>query len=368
MSKKGKIKSFNVQNGRGIIEVEGMDNVLIEPVPNSFKSGPLPKGEFVEFDVMKINRKEIAINIRKISSPSTASHNKNEILHQSNKKNYLLPKDTAEIINIENIDNFALRLNKASYIDSDGKFKFYITVRRKNILNVKPDYSKIDFSSIAKKHKYNIENSGLKIISSTYNPVWKMVIGIGNESVYETSMTLHQIYGIPFIPGSAIKGITRSFMIKEKFNSSEKNSEQNALKDEQFCDIFGCPKNSYYEESRQGRIYFFDAFPLSKPNIKPDVMNPHYGPYYSDKSGGTPPADYHDPNPIFFLTVENTQFEFVIGIKRNHDYTIQSDDSKEQSLLTVASEWMAKALEEHGIGAKTCVGYGYFDKSNSVSG
>lgn len=352
MSKKGIIKAFNSQNGKGFIEVEGMGNVPIEPKKNSFKSGPLPKGEFVEFDIMRENKKDIAINIRKISIPLTPSINKNEILKQGNKKNYLLPKDTAEIINIDNIENFALRLNKASYIDLDGKFKFYINVKRKNILNVKPDYSKIEIQSIAKKHKKNIENSCLKIISDTYNPIWKMVIGIGNESVYETSMTLHHIYGIPFIPGSAIKGITRSFMIKEKFNNSEKKPEEIALKDQQFCDIFGCPKNSYYKESRQGIINFFDAFPLSQPNIKPDVMNPHYGPYYSDKSGDTPPADYHDPNPIFFLTVENTPFEFILGIKNNK--------SKEEGLLTEASKWMTKALNEHGIGAKTSVGYGYF--------
>jgi len=29
-------------------------------------------------------------------------------------------------------------------------------------------------------------------------------------------------------------------------------------------------------------------------------------------------------------------------------------------LLDVAAAWLKKALQEHGIGAKTSVGYGYF--------
>ena len=43
----------------------------------------------------------------------------------------------------------------------------------------------------------------------------KLIIGIGNPSVYETGLTLHPIYGIPYIPGSAIKGTLRSYLLKK---------------------------------------------------------------------------------------------------------------------------------------------------------
>lgn len=46
-------------------------------------------------------------------------------------------------------------------------------------------------------------------------------------------------------------------------------------------------------------------------------MTPHYGPYYSDASGKTPPADYYNPMPIKFLTVEKTKFEFHLASKSN---------------------------------------------------
>jgi len=94
-------------------------------------------------------------------------------------------------------------------------------------------------------------------------------------------------------------------------------------------------------------------------------MNPHYGPYYSDTSGKAP-ADYHNPVPIFFLTVENTEaenteFEFIIGIKEKDNTAIQNQKSKFKGKcpLEVGFEWMKKTLSEHGIGAKTAVGYGY---------
>ena len=77
-------------------------------------------------------------------------------------------------------------------------------------------------------------------------------------------------------------------------------------------------------------------------------MNPHFTEYYSDSSNRVPPADYHDPKPIFFLVVKDTKFEFTLG-------------AKDANVLSIAYDWMNKALKEHGIGAKTSVGYGYFE-------
>jgi hypothetical protein len=34
----------------------------------------------------------------------------------------------------------------------------------------------------------------------------RLAVGLGGESVLETSITLHRTYGVPFVPGSAIKG------------------------------------------------------------------------------------------------------------------------------------------------------------------
>lgn len=52
----------------------------------------------------------------------------------------------------------------------------------------------------------------------------------------------------------------------------------------------------------------------------------------------------------------------MIGIK-NKDNTIINDGKfKEQKILKVAEKYLKEALSEHGIGAKTAVGYGYMDR------
>src|SRR5947199_5305127 len=38
----------------------------------------------------------------------------------------------------------------------------------------------------------------------------RMIVGLGSESVLETSICLHRIYGMPYIPGSVLKGLAAS--------------------------------------------------------------------------------------------------------------------------------------------------------------
>ena len=45
----------------------------------------------------------------------------------------------------------------------------------------------------------------------------------------------------------------------------------------------------------QGRGHFYDAFPLSEPVMEVDLMNCHYGDYYTS-AGSKPPGDYYNPN------------------------------------------------------------------------
>jgi len=169
----------------------------------------------------------------------------------------------------------------------------------------------------------------------------RLIVGIGGESVYETGITLHHTYGIPYIPGQAVKGATRSLYLLEKHDGDEKK----ALKEDKlFVQLFG-------DQTQQGQVIFYDAFPTAQElNLELDIMNPHYAPYYQE---GKPPADYHEPKPIKFLVVPaNTEFLFLIALT----------DRAEKILLDTATEWVKKTLTDHGVGAKTAVGYGYFEK------
>ncbi len=315
-----------------------------------------------------VNGKELPKNQKFSKGHSINDKSRNHIAKAVsdifNINNTKLPSDTRDALQSfkgRDIENYSLLLNKASQFDD--KFKFFKVDSKEGIvLNILPDYSKIDIKAVAERHKKNIGKLNIDRKSIILKPDWRLIVGLGNESVYETSMTLHHIYGIPYIPGSAIKGVVRNHIITEEFGEDKngsldlKHAENRALKDQGFCDIFGCPKESFYKESRQGKVIFFDALPLSEPKIKQDIMNVHYPDYYG---GNKPPADYQNPIPIYFLTVEDAKFEFMIGIKEKDNTAIQKGIFEGKYPLDVGFEWMKKALNEHGIGAKTAVGYGY---------
>lgn len=275
-----------------------------------------------------------------------------------------LPFDTREILRVNSrfIDNFKLKLEKTVNFKKDKN-----SAKEKSILYKPPDkYNEkfeIEFNfenpeeikemieSVSKRQKYLVNNSGLKVKCYEYKPEWRMIVGLGNESVYETSITLHHIYGFPYIPGSAVKGVTRNWIIGEKFNSDENK----AFKDEGFCKIFGSDERGVLGEQK-GSVTFFDALPTQIPIIEPDIINSHYGDYYS---GYEPPADYLKLNPVFFLTVSDTSFIFAIGIREKDNDSIKKGEFKDSTPLETVKEEMKEALEKHGIGAKTAVGYGY---------
>jgi CRISPR-associated protein Cmr6 len=350
MSERGRVKFYNSESAYGFIKRKGKPDVHFDR--DSFKGKPPVKGDEVVFDVVKQERGHHAMNLR-FSTP----------FYESETIQYILPKDTNAIIDTQTIDNFNLKLNKVPPFEENksdySKSKFILLKTDKRgevVLAVLPDYSKLAIKAIAERHKHSIEKLNIQSKSIILKPEWRMVIGLGNESVYETSMTLHHIYGIPYIPGSAIKGVVRSHIITEAFGRDEKR----ALEEKWFCDFFGSPTNRFDNEGRQGKLIFFDAFPIEAPKIEPDVMNVHYPDYYG---GSKPPADYQNPHPIFFLTVRNSAFQFMIGIK-NKDNTIIKDGAfKGQYILKVAENCVKEALSEHGIGAKTAVGYGYMNSA-----
>lgn len=253
----------------------------------------------------------------------------------------------------------------------------------------------------------------------------RLVVGLGEDSVLETSLALHPLYGFPIIPGSALKGLTRAFALltlaeslgipalsppemlerKEKKEKTPLNKleglleanlsavsekqylarmledlkEDQAISDnaairqldiDQLADhqdarnfrvVFGYP-------SQTGQVVFFEAVPKEVPRFATDIMNVHYPKYYSSEPGNAAPSDDQQPNPVAFLTVEEgTKFCFAVAPRRQH---IQAD----LQAASLAKDWLVIALCEMGIGGKTTAGYGYFrskpqqESSPSVEG
>jgi CRISPR-associated protein Cmr6 len=100
-------------------------------------------------------------------------------------------------------------------------------------------------------------------------------------------------------------------------------------------------------------------------------MNVHYKDWYKEV-GYQAPTDTQSTNPIPFLTIDNDNnlaFAFNIAITENQQlrsfnenidsYIQETSLTADSNLLDFANYWLKSALENHGIGAKTAVGYGY---------
>jgi len=174
-----------------------------------------------------------------------------------------------------------------------------------------------------------------------------LIVGLGSGSVLETSIKLHHIYGVPYIPASAIKGVLRTYRIwklaewnEEKYKEIEKRINENkSTRDEEknLIKIFG-------NQQQKGKLIILDAYPTNFEGFDIDIMNPHFPDYY-DKD--EPPADWQNPNPITFLTIpEGTTFKFFFKNINIYDNNLKDD--------------LQKAFKNIGIGGKTALGYGLF--------
>jgi len=354
----GRIKFYNQQKGFGIILQD--DSREVRFGKNSFHNFNPEKGDLVRYKIQKKGEKLNAINVNL----------------QYKFQNYPLPKDTRNIMSkrIHQIDNFQLILGK--YLQLNHEYEFLMPMN----LPTKFPYLK----EYREKFEINLANNlkNVKIISFIGKTASRLLVGLGNPSVLENNLTLHYIYGFPYIPGSAIKGILRNYIINEFFRTNvegktneEKNIEKNALENKEFCDIFGCPKEGYYyPDAHQGKVYFFDALPRNNPGIEIDIMTPHYGPYYQNidlTKNFKPPADYYDPIPIPFLTVKkNVLFKFFLGLDiKNINIMIPKTSpmvSKDTNILDFLKEQLKKALEFQGVGGKTSAGYGFFHEFKDI--
>jgi len=178
----------------------------------------------------------------------------------------------------------------------------------------------------------------------------RFVTGLGREHPIENGMTWHHILGVPFMPGSSVKGIVRNWA---KVWDGASNSD--------IVRIFGPRGDSKEEEDLKrsvGSVIFFDALPINSLKLSGDVMTPHYSQYYQQKE--SVPGDWFDPVPIPFLVVEKEQ-DFIFSLAPRDTMSKQSQADFEQSL-----NWLENALKEIGGGAKVSAGYGRFKRKEML--
>jgi CRISPR-associated protein Cmr6 len=165
----------------------------------------------------------------------------------------------------------------------------------------------------------------------------RLVAGLGADSVLETSIALHRTWGVPYLPGSALKGLAARAARQRLDPPWEPSSEPYQI-------LFG-------ELESAGHVTFHDALwcPFEKKTGAPktalpldlDVMTVHHAAYYAGEQ--VPPTDWDDPNPVPFLTTRDT---FRLALTGPPGW------------VELAFKILQGALEQDGLGAKTAAGYG----------
>ncbi|MEO0151713.1 MAG: type III-B CRISPR module RAMP protein Cmr6 [candidate division WOR-3 bacterium] len=288
---------------------------------------------------------------------------------------------------------------KESCIGEDSKKPFLkgLIDRFNNNNKFKQRFKKFD--EIIESIKVSLTRQGYELVySDKLQTKSRLIIGLGSSHVLETSIALHHIYGIPYIPASALKGVCRTVTFwnavnerkgilndKEQFEEFQKKYYGKLCPDKDILKyqlLFGA-------QNFKGLLLFLDAYPVIEENQQVfdlDIMSVHYQSYYKDNSGKTPPGDWENPRPIVFLTVkEGVKFKFNVLFDKFRANEILKMDNEalkkimpdiepeivrdllgefgrgQNNLKGKIKNLLEEALREFGVGAKTKLGYGIFE-------
>lgn len=207
------------------------------------------------------------------------------------------------------------------------------------------DAAEITFPTLYKNAFKNWQKH--QIANTEHSQIWfgklvnRMYLGMGEASPLEAGITLHHTYGVPYIPGSAIKGVLHHY------------AHDIGLSDEIKAVLFGEEASvvEKQDSGASGYIIFNDAWwvPEGKA-LAPEMITVHAPKYYSSKGNNAPHPDFESPNP-------NPQ----IAIQGGFLFSIEGSPTWAE----YAMKLLQQTLHEIGIGGKNASGYGVFEKEKT---
>lgn len=185
-----------------------------------------------------------------------------------------------------------------------------------------------------------IEKAGGKVLGLR-NPHARFVSGLGLQHPTENGFAWHHTLGVPYLPASGLKGVLRGYLHDYDQGSVGFDAQS----------VLGTP-------DAVGDFIFTDLLPIKPVRLVVEVLTPHYAPYYQSTGDNVvAPGDWHSPVPIEFLAVDDDQ-SWICGViprrkpSRDFDQVCKS---------------LQDALAITGAGAKTSIGFGYFELDKSLT-
>lgn len=162
-----------------------------------------------------------------------------------------------------------------------------------------------------------------------------VICGMGERTPGENGLTLHPVYGVPFLPGTSLKGILRAWVLSQTWGADWQEGGAH------FRALFGQGGH----DGTAAVVDILDALPIpGTAMFTLDVLTSHHADYYQ---GNGAPLGWEGPNPVQFLAAAK-------GVR--YRVVVEGDPA----WVTKATEWLALALAERGVGTKSRAGYGRF--------
>jgi CRISPR-associated protein Cmr6 len=203
--------------------------------------------------------------------------------------------------------------------------------------------------------------------------------GLGNEHPLENGFAFLNPYGLPYLPGSGVKGVVRQ--AARELASGEWGDPMGWVADETYPFGFGKELISlrltdvlFGRETAggdtghvRGALTFWDVIPeIAGGRLTVEVMTAHQGHYYQN---GESPHESGSPKPINFLTIPpKSKFIFHVVCDGAHLRRLAPPLAEGERWKKLLDAAFGHAFQWLGFGAKTSVGYGSFDRVGLQTG
>lgn len=223
-----------------------------------------------------------------------------------------------------------------------------------------PKHSRDLLAALSERQKSAAESLPDKIFTYPAIASAPFSTGLGNEHPLENGFSFLTPYGLPYLPGSGVKGVIRKAAEELLSGEWSKSGDEQQWSEENIRTLFGPGEEDATRDSspQQGALRFWDVIPTPPASSKNDkalltveIMTPHMEKYYK---GDDTPNTSQTPKALFFLALA-TETCFTFHVECNTALLNAELQDNWRTFLKAAFMHAGKWL---GFGSKTAVGYG----------